>query len=56
MGDTDRVRVTRCNECPWEHDGECLHIGTAHLVIREPTDPPPDWCPLRTRPMLVEVE
>lgn len=65
--DFDRHEVDHCGECAFFRDNEfdrylCAHPIFADLLgLRPDLDPdavwvdsePPDWCPLRERPVLV---
>ena len=62
--DPKRKRFKICGECPFIND----YIGAGPRLVLECTlvssvlpagsgqSTPPEWCPLRTRPVLVELD
>ena len=60
MTDHDTQEVGGCGLCPFMDREwlECEHLSVAPSQARTTyfLDPqPPDWCPLRTRPVLVRL-
>jgi len=53
-----KIPVDGCDACPFEYDGCCTHPDRPPKEQRREAlaSPPPSWCPLYARDVLVVIE